>query len=333
MESEFLNELINKAKENRKKIVLPEATDLRILKAAEYISNNGFADIILIGNEEEVTNISKNNQIDISKLKIIDPLKFENLDRYANEIYELRKNKGMTLQIAKETIKNNMYFATMMVKLSDADGLVSGAIHSTSDTLRPALQIIKAKEGINTVSSFFLLETNEKELGSNGVFVFSDCGLVEFPNEEQLMDIASSSAKSFKDLVGVKPKVALLSYSTKGSAKGEAIDKIVRVKDRLLASNVCFDVDGELQLDSAIIAEVAKLKAPGSMVAGQANVLVFPDLQSGNIGYKLVQRFGHALAIGPITQGLKKPVNDLSRGCNVKDIIGAVTVTCIQACD
>ena len=247
-------------------------------------------------------------------------------------LYELRKNKGMTLEEAKKINEDKVYFATMMVKANDADGLVSGAIHSTANTLRPALQIIKAADGIKNVSSFFLMETKKKELGENGVLIFSDCGLIEFPTKEQLVvDIAIESAQSYKMLTGYEPKVALLSYSTKGSAKGEAIDKLNEVLNILKEKNVEFDVDGEFQLDAAIIPEVAKLKAPNSSVAGHANVLIFPNLEAGNIGYKMAQRFGDTLAIGPVTQGLKKPVNDLSRGSSVEDIVGTIIVTCMQA--
>ena len=218
-----------------------------------------------------------------------------------------------------------------MVKAGDADGLVSGAIHSTANTLRPALQIIKAREGVGSVSSFFLMESPKTDLGENGVLIFSDCGLIEFPTKEQLVDITCESANSFRQLVGAEPKVAMLSYSTKGSAKNEAIDKLNEVLGMLNEKQVDFAVDGEFQLDAALVPEVAKLKAPGSEVAGHANVLIFPNLEAGNIGYKMAQRFGGCLAIGPVTQGLKRPVNDLSRGSSVEDIVGTIIVTCMQA--
>ena len=246
-------------------------------------------------------------------------------------LYELRKKKGITLEDARKINEDKVYFATMMVKAGDADGLVSGAIHSTANTLRPALQIIKAAEGINNVSSFFLMETHKKDLGTDGVLVFSDCGLIEFPTVEQLVDITIESAQSYRMLTGFEPKVALLSYSTKGSAKNEAIDKLNVVLEKLKEMNVDFEVDGEFQLDAALIPEVAKIKAPDSKVAGHANVLIFPNLEAGNIGYKIAQRFGDALAIGPVTQGLQKPVNDLSRGSTVEDIVGTIIVTCMQA--
>ena len=329
----IIGQIIQKAKNNVKKIVLPESLDLRVLKAANIVSQNNIAKIVLVGNKEEIKSKCKENNINLDEnIEIIEIENNEKFERYANEFYELRKNKGMTLEKAREILKDEVYFATMMVKLKEADGMVSGAIHSTSDTLRPALQIIKAKENINTVSAFFLMETPKKELGSQGVFIFADCGLVEFPTEEQLYDIVKSSVSSYKSLVPFdSPRVAMLSYSTKGSAKNENIDKIINVTNKIKSENIDFEIDGELQLDAAIIKEVASLKAPDSKVAGNANILIFPDLQAGNIGYKLVQRFGDALAVGPITQGLNMPVNDLSRGCNTNDIVGAIAITCLQA--
>ena len=325
--------MAQKVKQNLKTIVLPETEDVRVLKAASIILKEEIANIILIGDENEIKTLCEKENIDMpfSKVKIINNLTSSKKEEYANLLYELRKNKGMTLENAHEVIKDKVYFATMMVKANDADGLVSGAIHSTANTLRPALQIIKAADGIKNVSSFFLMETKKKELGENGVLIFSDCGLIEFPTKEQLVDIAIESAQSYKMLTGYEPKVALLSYSTKGSAKGEAIDKLNEVLNILKEKNVEFDVDGEFQLDAAIIPEVAKLKAPNSSVAGHANVLIFPNLEAGNIGYKMAQRFGDTLAIGPVTQGLKKPVNDLSRGSSVEDIVGTIIVTCMQA--
>lgn len=326
-------EMAKKVKINKKKIVLPESEDSRVLKAAAIVAENDYADVVLIGKEEEIKKKCKDENINMpyDKIQIIDNITSSKKEMYDNMLYELRKNKGMTLEEAKKTNEDKVYFATMMVKANDADGLVSGAIHSTANTLRPALQIIKAADGIKNVSSFFLMETKKKELGENGVLIFSDCGLIEFPTKEQLVDIAIESAQSYKMLTGYEPKVALLSYSTKGSAKGEAIDKLNEVLNILKENNVEFDVDGEFQLDAAIIPEVAKLKAPKSSVAGHANVLIFPNLEAGNIGYKMAQRFGDTLAIGPVTQGLKKPVNDLSRGSSVEDIVGTIIVTCMQA--
>ena len=325
--------MAQKVKQNLKTIVLPETEDVRVLKAASIILKEEIANIILIGDENEIKSLCEKENIDMSfsKVKIINNLTSSKKEEYANLLYELRKNKGMTLENAHEVIKDKVYFATLMVKANDADGLVSGAIHSTSDTLRPALQVIKATEGIKNVSSFFLMETPKKQFGDEGVMLFSDCGLIEFPTVDQLVDITIESAQSYRLLTGEEPRVALLSYSTKGSAKNEAIDKLVEVLRILKEKNVDFDVDGEFQLDAAIIPEVAKLKAPDSKVAGKANVLIFPNLEAGNIGYKMAQRFGDALALGPVTQGLKKPVNDLSRGSSVDDIVGTIIVTCIQA--
>lgn len=325
--------MAQKVKQNLKTIVLPETEDVRVLKAASIILKEEIANIILIGDENEIKSLCEKENIDMSfsKVKIINNLTSSKKEEYANLLYELRKNKGMTLENAHEVIKDKVYFATLMVKANDADGLVSGAIHSTSDTLRPALQVIKAAEGIKNVSSFFLMETPKKQFGDEGVMLFSDCGLIEFPTVDQLVDITIESAQSYRLLTGEEPRVALLSYSTKGSAKNEAIDKLVEVLRILKEKNVDFDVDGEFQLDAAIIPEVAKLKAPDSKVAGKANVLIFPNLEAGNIGYKMAQRFGDALALGPVTQGLKKPVNDLSRGSSVDDIVGTIIVTCIQA--
>ena len=326
-------DIIERAKLNKKKIVLPESSDLRILKAADIISKEDIADIILIGSLEEIEFLCKVNSIDLdfTKVKVENPEISEKREFYTNALFELRKNKGLSIIEAMELINDNVYFATMMVKTGDADGLVSGAIHSTADTLRPALQIIKADEGIRNVSTFFLMEVPNCNLDSKGLYIFSDCGLIENPTEEQFADIAIASAISYRNLVKEEPKVAMLSYSTKGSARGESIDKVTGALKLVKDQEVDFDIDGELQVDSALIKEVAALKAPNSTVAGHANVLIFPDINSGNIGYKLVQRLANGIAIGPITQGLSKPINDLSRGCNVKEIIGAIAVTCVQA--
>ena len=331
--SGIVAKMAEKVKKDKKKIVLPESEDIRVLKAASIVALNDYADIILIGKKEEIEKKCKAENINMpyDKIEIVDNMTSPKKEAYDTLLYELRKNKGMTLEEAKKINEDKVYFATMMVKSDDADGLVSGAIHSTANTLRPALQIIKAAEGIKNVSSFFLMETKKKELGEDGVLIFSDCGLIEFPTEEQLVDIVLESAQSYKMLTDYEPKVAQLSYSTKGSAKGEAIDKLNNVLNELKNRKLDFDVDGEFQLDAAIIPEVAKLKAPDSKVAGHANVLIFPNLEAGNIGYKMAQRFGDTLAIGPVTQGLKKPVNDLSRGSSVDDIVGTIIVTCMQA--
>ena len=330
----IMKKITDMAKEEKKTIVLPEGNDERIIEAVKVISKNDIANIILLGDIESISKKLGLNSVDNvnnSNIKIINPKTSEYSQKFADALYNLRKNKGITLEQAKDLIQDNMYFATMMVKLDLADGMVAGATVATADTLRPALQIIKAKESVKTVSAFFLMETPKKNLGSNGVYVFADCGLIEFPNEEQLYDIVKESVESFKLVVQDRPKVAMLSYSTKGSAKSDAIDKMINVTNKVKLEKNDFDIDGELQLDAAIVPEVAKLKSPNSNVAGKANVLIFPDLQAGNIGYKLVQRFGDATALGPITQGLAKPVNDLSRGCNIQDIVGVVAITCVQA--
>lgn len=331
MEENIIDSILKLAKGSKKRIVLPESSDLRVLKACEILINENICDVILIGNKDEVLNLAYDNGISLYGVNVVDPNNFKRIDEYINAFYELRKEKGMTLVDAKKYMSDYVYFGTMMVKLGDADGLVSGAIHSTSDTLRPALQIVKQKEGIGTVSSFFIMETKKKDLGSNGLFIFSDCGLIVEPTEEQMRDIIFSSVESFKMLSKDMPRVALLSYSTNGSAKGEKIDKIKRVLDSIKASDIDFEIDGEMQLDSAIIPEVAELKFKESKVAGKANILIFPNLEAGNIGYKIAERFGDMIALGPITQGIAKPINDLSRGCNYKDIVGVVALTVVQA--
>ena len=328
----FIEKMKQKSKQDIKTIVLPEAEDLRVLKASERIIKEEFANIILVGDPEKIDEKAKENNINLEGAKVINPLTSEKLSKYSNDLYELRKNKGMTLDGAKDILKKNTrYFATMMVKEGDADGFVSGAANPTSDTLRPALQILKTAPGTKLVSAFFVMVSPDKELGENGTFIFGDCGLNEYPDSDALSEIAISSSKSFTELVDAKPKVAMLSYSTLGSAHSPLTEKVVEATKLLKEKAPELDCDGELQLDAAIIPEVAKLKAPDSKVAGHANVLIFPDLDAGNIGYKLTQRFGHAEAYGPLLQGIAKPVNDLSRGCSVEDIVGVVAITCVQA--
>ena len=328
-----ISKMAERAKKNIKTIALPESEDVRILKAASIVAFEKIAKIVLIGNKEEILKKCdiENIKIDHENIEIIDPILYKEKETYAELLYELRKGKGMTLEEAKEKIKDNMYFSTTMAKAGDVDGVVSGATHSTADTLRPALQIVKAAQGINSISTFFLMETDKKELGTDGILLFSDCGLIEFPTKEQLVDITIESAKSYRMLTGNEPKVALLSYSTKGSAKSDAIDKMVDVLKLLNEKDLDFDYDGEFQLDAALVLEVAKIKAPESKVAGHANVLIFPNLEAGNIAYKMAQRFGDTLALGPVTQGLNKPINDLSRGSSVNDIVGTIIITCLQA--
>ncbi len=327
----FIDDIIKRAKEEIKTIVLPEATDIRTLKAVDIISKNEFCKIVLIGNKQEVLNIAKENKLDISKAEIIEPKSSDNYEEYVNTFYELRKHKGMTIEKAKELMLDPVFFGMMMVKTEKADGLVSGAAHSTADTLRPALQILKTAPGTKLVSTFVVIDVPNCEYGENGVFVFSDCGLNQNPNAEELSEIAISTAKSFKQIIGKEPKIAMLSYSTYGSAKAEEVDKVRNATNLVKEKAPDLAADGEMQFDAAIVPEIAKSKAPGSNVAGKANTMIFPDLQAGNIGYKLVERLAKAEAYGPICQGMAKPVNDLSRGCKAEDIVGVVAITCVQA--
>lgn len=327
----FIEKIKEKASMDVKTIVLPEADDIRVLKAAEIISKEKFAKVVLIGNEEEVNKLLEENNINLGDTKIINPEKSEKKENYANTLYELRKAKGMTEEQAKELILNPVYFGMMMVKLEEADGLVSGAAHSTADTLRPALQIIKTKPGTKLVSAFVAIDVPNSEFGENGLFFFGDCGLNQNPNSEELSEIAISTAKSFENLVGEKAKVAMLSYSTMGSAKAEEVTKVQEATKMAKEKAPELMLDGEMQLDAAIVPEIAASKAPNSKVAGHANVLIFPELEAGNIGYKLVERLAKAEAYGPICQGIAKPVNDLSRGCKAEDIVGAVAITAVQA--
>ena len=327
----FIDEIKQRAKQDIKTIVLPESKDVRTLEATSQVLKEGFADIILVGNKKEINKLAEEHKIDISGAKIVDPETSEKFSEYANQFYELRKAKGITLDKAKEMMKDSVYFGMMMVKANDADGLVSGACHSTADTLRPALQILKTAPGTKLVSAFFLMVVPNCEYGEKGAFVFADSGLNEYPDPEALSEIAISSSKSFKQLVGAEPRVAMLSYSTYGSAHSPLIDKVVEATKLLKEKMPDLIADGELQLDAAIIPEIAVSKAPGSPVEGKANTLVFPDLDAGNIGYKLVQRLAKAEAYGPLCQGIARPVNDLSRGCSSQDIAGVVAITAVQA--
>lgn len=329
----FIDEIKQRAKQDIKTIVLPEAEDIRILEATEQVLEEGYANIILIGNKEKIENKAKENNINIANAKIVDPEKSEKHDEYVNLLYDLRKHKGMTIEQAKELVKDPVYYGMLMVKdeNSQADGLVSGAAHSTSDTLRPALQILKTAPETKLVSAFFVMAVPDCKYGENGTFVFADSGLNENPDSEALSEIAISSSQSFKQLVQKEPKVAMLSYSTYGSAKSELTEKVIEATKKVKQKEADLIVDGELQLDAAIIPEIAQMKAPGSPLKGEANVLVFPDLNTGNIGYKLVQRLAKAEAYGPLCQGIAKPVNDLSRGCDSKDVAGVIAITAVQS--
>ena len=326
----FIDEIKAKAKANVQTIVLPETEDARTYEAAEKVLKEGTAKLILIGSEEE---IAKNKgSFDISGATIVDPATSDKTEAYIAKLVELREKKGMNEEKARELLLSSYtYYGVMMVKMGDADGMVSGACHSTADTLRPCLQILKTKPGTKLVSSFFVMVVPDCDMGENGTFVFSDCGLEQNPDSEKLAAIALSAAESFKLLVGDEPRVALLSHSSKGSAKHADVDKVVEaVKIAQANAPEGVMVDGELQLDAAIVPSVGASKAPGSPVAGKANVLVFPDLDAGNIGYKLVQRLAKAEAYGPMTQGIAAPVNDLSRGCSAEDIEGVIAITAVQ---
>ena len=327
----FIQDIKNKARQNKKTIILPEGIDIRSIEAASIALKEDYANIILLGDAKQIRNKAIEKGFNITKATIINPIESEKYNEYVAAFYELRKSKGMTLEKAKEIIKDEIYFGMMMVKQGDGDGLVSGACHSTSDTLRPALQILKTAPGTKLVSAFFVMVVPNCEYGENGIFVFSDSGLNEYPDAEALSEIAISSSKSFEQLVGKQSKIAMLSYSTYGSAHSPLTDKVVEATKLLKQKEPNLICDGELQLDAAIIPEIAASKAPGSPVAGKANTLIFPDLDAGNIGYKLVQRLAKAEAYGPLCQGIAKPVNDLSRGCSSKDIAGVIAITAVQA--
>ena len=326
----FIDTIKERAKQVKKTIVLPESMDARVMEAAHKVLEEGIADIIIIGTDEEIAKSSAG--FDISRATIINPYTSDMTEGLVNDLVELRKNKGMTYDEAKKLLlEDYMYYACMLVKTGRADGVVSGACHSTANTLRPSLQIIKTKPDAMLVSAFFLMIVPNCEYGHNGTFIFADSGLEQNPDPERLAAIAASSAESFKSLVGVEPKVAMLSHSTMGSAKHADVDKVVEAVRIAKEKYSQYAIDGEMQLDAAIVPSVAQSKAPNSDVAGCANVLVFPDLDAGNIGYKLVQRLAKAEAYGPITQGMAAPINDLSRGCSADDIVGVVAITAVQA--
>ena len=326
----FIESIKERAKKNKKTIILPEYMDRRVLEAACKVRDEDIANIIIIGNENEIKN--GNSDLNFDNIRFIDPNNSELTEDLINKLVELRKAKGMTYEEAKELMMNDyMYYACMLVKENMADGVVSGACHSSANTIRPALQIIKTAPDTKLVSAFFLMVVPNCEYGSNGTFIFADAGLEQNPDPEKLAAIAKSSADSFELLVQDEAKVAFLSHSTKGSAKHADVDKVLAAVDIAKRDYPDMKADGELQLDAAIVPEIAASKAPNSSVAGHANVLVFPDLDAGNIGYKLVQRLAKAEAYGPICQGIAKPINDLSRGCNVDDIVGVVAITAVQA--
>ena len=325
----FIDTIKAKAAANKKKIVLAEGMDRRIYEAAAKVIAEDIADIVILASPEEVA--ANSEGLDISKATVIDPKTSDKLEAYAVKLAELRAKKGVTVDQARDMMTSDyMFYACMMVKMGDADGVVSGACHSTANTLRPSLQIVKTKPGCKLVSAFFLIVVPDCEYGEKGTFIFADSGLEQNPDPEKLAAIAASSAESFELLVGVEPKVAMLSHSTKGSAKHADVDKVVEATRIAKETYPDIKLDGELQLDAAIVPSVAASKAPGSDVAGQANVLIFPDLDAGNIGYKLAQRLAKAEAYGPVTQGIAAPINDLSRGCSADDIVGVVAITSVQ---
>lgn len=325
--SSFMDKMLAQAKADKKTIVLPEGGDVRTLDAAEKILDAGFANLIILGNEQTILE----GHPKLADAQIIDPTSDALADELAAQLFELRKAKGMTEDDAKKLIQDELYFGVMLVKTGRADGMVAGACHSTGDVLRPSLQVLKTAPGAALVSSFFVMIVPDCEYGHNGTFIFSDCGLNVNPDATGLANTAVSSARSWEALIESKPYVALLSHSSYGSACNDDANKVVEAVKiaRELDPNTA--IDGELQVDAAICPEVAALKCPDSPVAGRANVLVFPDLDAGNSGYKLVQRLAKAEAYGPITQGLAKPVNDLSRGCSADDIVGVTAITCVQA--
>jgi phosphate acetyltransferase len=325
----LLKKIISEAQRDIKTIVLPESGDIRTVKAAAELSAQKIANVVLLGVEDESRKLA--GGLDLSGVKIIDSPNADDFNEYAEALYEMRKSKGLSKEDAAAAMKNPLYYGVMMVKMNAADGMVAGAVNSTPNTLRPALQILRTAPGVKLVSSFFLINVPDSPFGSNGSFVFADCGLIENPDAEGLAEIAVGAANSFKMLIREEPIVAMLSYSTHGSAKSEQTQKVIDATALARKKAPELTIDGELQLDAAIVPEVGLLKAPGSTVAGRANVLIFPDLNSANIGYKLVQRFAKAEAYGPLLQGIAKPLNDLSRGCSAEDIMGVAAITAVQA--
>ncbi len=328
--SDIISKFKDMARMASRTIVLPESTEERMLKAAEIIMEKGTAEIILLGDEGEIKSAARSAGADVSKARIIPLEGTAQAKELASKLYELRKHKGMSEEQAVETLKTPMYYAAMLVKEDLAHGYVAGAENTTGNTLKPALQIIKTKPGINVVSSFFLMVHPDNRWGVDGCLFFADCALVPDPDENQLAEIAITTADSFKTMFKMEPLVAMLSFSTKGSASHPAVDKVANATKIVADKRPDIKVDGELQADAALIEKVCASKAPGSPLAGKANVLIFPDLNSGNIAYKLVQRLAGAEAIGPVIQGIAKPVNDLSRGCSVEDIVSVAAITAIS---
>lgn len=327
----LIDDIRQQARSNQKHILLPEGTEPRTLQAAALIRDQSIAKLTLLGDADKIQDAAKNLSVNLEGIGIVDPEKSEDFDLYCEQYYTMRKDKGVTLEKAQATMKDTLFFACMMVNEGKADGMVAGAINTTGNTLRPGLQIIKMKKGTSVVSSCFIMDLHKSGYGENGILIFGDCAVNPVPTAEQLAHIAISSARTGRALAGINPRVAMLSFSTKGSAKHELVDKVTEATK--IAQELAPDllIDGELQADAALVESVGKFKSPDSPVAGKANVLIFPDLQSGNIGYKLVQRLAGAQATGPICQGFRKPINDLSRGCSVEDIVSVVAITAVQA--
>ncbi len=324
--------LREKAKKERRKIVLPEGEDARVVKGASFLAAEGLADVFLLGNKEDIVKLAKEGSISLEGVDIVDPASYEKHDEIVNTYYELRKAKGMTPEEAEKTVVENLvFYAAVMTRLGIADGFVAGASHTTSDVARASIQCLKILREIGTVSSSFIMEMENCPFGENGLFAYGDCGIIPYPSAKQLVGIAIATNDLFKKLFGIEPHVALLSYSTKGSAKGESIEMIREALGRIREKRPDIKVDGELQVDAALVPEIAKIKCPDSEVAGRANTLIFPNLDAGNISYKLSQRLGNARAVGPLIQGIDKPCSDLSRGCSWGDVVDTTVVTAIRA--
>jgi phosphate acetyltransferase len=320
------------ARKHNKRIVLPEGLEERTIKAADEVIQQNIAQITLLGNRDKILEAAKKNGLkNIEKATIVDPLKHEKKDLYIDLMVELRKNKGLTKDEASKLIENPLYLGTLMIKNGDIDGEVAGAMNATGDVLRPAFQYVKTLPGITVVSGAFIMILKDKEFGQDGMFVFADCAVHPNPNDKELAEIAVATAKTTRAIAGFEPRIAMLSFSTKGSAKHEMCDKVISATKLAREMDPSLKIDGELQADAAIIPSIGRSKAPGSEIAGIANVLIFPTLETGNIAYKLVQRLAHAEAIGPVLQGMAAPINDLSRGCSVSDIVNLIAITSNQA--
>ena len=329
----FLGQVRKKALQANRRIVLPESSDERIIRATAQILKEGLAQVILVGNQEAIMHSAKAYEVSLSGVKIVDPYNFERLDDYVNKLVELRSKKGMTPEEAKKILQTDTnFFGAMLVKIGDADGMVSGSASPTANVLRAAIQVIGTQPGVKTVSSVFIMELSQFKDLFGSILVFGDCSVIPFPTSEQLADIATSAAETAIKIAGINPRVALMTFSTKGSAKHECVDRVIEAGHILRERKVQFRFDAELQADAALVKSIGEIKAPLSDVSGNANVLIFPTLSAGNIGYKLVQRLAGANAYGPIIQGLNAPVNDLSRGCSVEDIVVLTAITSAQAC-